>query len=438
MSHRILILDDDRDFNTLITDVYRQADYEVKSVLSPTKALREFEEEHYDLVVTDQRMPELKGTEFVRKVFAIRRETPIIVISGYLDNDTIRDLIQQGVSGIFVKPVNIFSVLKKTESLLEQSRSGSPLPPGHGARKQSADSDGAALPFPFHAFPCRAPKAVAFAKQAYQTREFKSKLLLIGDPGADCRAIAQDIHELRAVPGESFLQLTNRALSDPNLPERIRGLESEGSGSVLVFLPETETMAEADVASLFSLVRKEGPFDGLAIEVRCIFCVHHDLDELFDEGRIDEALYLFLGTNELRIPPLREISEDIVPLAKRYAEEARGGQVALTRAAEAFLARQKWPGNEKQLRAVITTAIIGTDGAVDAALLEEAYSGRRVAPKGRHPYELPLRDFLCEVRDDYLTALLEVSGENPGEVARSLDLPVSFMESLIESMGARN
>ena len=119
MSKKILILDDDVDFNTLLTDVFNQAEYEVISAHDPQEALNLIQEEPVDVIVTDQRMPNLSGVEFFREIRSIHGNLPIIMVSGYLDSDTMRDLINNGVSGIFLKPLNIFSLLKRTSELLE-------------------------------------------------------------------------------------------------------------------------------------------------------------------------------------------------------------------------------------------------------------------------------------------------------------------------------
>jgi DNA-binding NtrC family response regulator len=111
MPKKLLILDDDSDFNSLLTDIFEQADYEVTSIEDPLVAVEVFQETHFDLVVTDHKMPEMTGTEFMKKIKEIRPSTPVIMVSGYLENDAIRDLISDGVGGVFLKPLNIFSLL---------------------------------------------------------------------------------------------------------------------------------------------------------------------------------------------------------------------------------------------------------------------------------------------------------------------------------------
>ena len=68
MSHSILILDDDRDFNCLLTDIFKQADYDVTSLEDPYEAIELFKDREFELVVTDHRMPGISGKEFMEKI----------------------------------------------------------------------------------------------------------------------------------------------------------------------------------------------------------------------------------------------------------------------------------------------------------------------------------------------------------------------------------
>ena len=104
MSYSVLILDDDVDFNSLLTDIFEQADYVVTSLTDPLGAVDVFRDTEYDLVVTDHKMPEMTGSEFMKVIKDIKPSVPVIMVSGYLENDTIRELISEGVGGVFLKP----------------------------------------------------------------------------------------------------------------------------------------------------------------------------------------------------------------------------------------------------------------------------------------------------------------------------------------------
>lgn len=197
MPHRILIVDDDREFSTLLTDVYRQARYEVVTANSAVEGLEMFRDQDFELIVTDQRMPDMSGLEFIREVYGIRSDIPIIVVSGYLDSRTIRELIREGVSGVFMKPLNIFSLLKRSTELIQKQK-----------LKDTAAGDAAVgkaatvtstLPFHFKTFPARSPASIDFARKAYGMRDFNKCLLVVGEEGSDFVALAEDFAEWQGV-----------------------------------------------------------------------------------------------------------------------------------------------------------------------------------------------------------------------------------------------
>ncbi|MFW6354177.1 MAG: response regulator, partial [Verrucomicrobiota bacterium] len=188
MAHRILIVDDDQEFNVLLTDVFSQADYEVETCGDASSALERLAAGGIDLLVTDFRMPGPSGLDLVRRVRELQRELPIIMVSGYLDNGMIRDLIRLGVGGIFMKPLNIFSLLKKTGELIEreEQRESEEAP-------VEASGFGANVGYRFRAFPCRDACSRDFAKRLFEMRNFAKNLLLIAESGTDLRTLAEDL-----------------------------------------------------------------------------------------------------------------------------------------------------------------------------------------------------------------------------------------------------
>ena len=116
MTKHILILDDDTDFSNLLTNIFPKAktDYKITPIKEPKQALKLLQNAHVDLIITDHRMPQLSGTEFIKIVKEKKPNIPIIMVSGFLDNETIRQLINIRLDGIFIKPLKVFALLERT------------------------------------------------------------------------------------------------------------------------------------------------------------------------------------------------------------------------------------------------------------------------------------------------------------------------------------
>jgi len=117
MASKILIVDDDDDFRGLLSDVFTQAGYDVTAVNNPHLAITTFSEKEFDAVVTDHNMPEMTGEDLIKNIREQEPNIPIILVSGYLNQDLIQNLKNVNAE-IFHKPLNVISLLRKTEEKL--------------------------------------------------------------------------------------------------------------------------------------------------------------------------------------------------------------------------------------------------------------------------------------------------------------------------------
>lgn len=120
MASKILIVDDDDDFRGLLTDVFTQAGYEVTAVNNANTALETFAKGSFDAVVTDHNMPEMTGEDLIKNIRDNEPDIPIILVSGYLNQDLIQNLKNVNTE-IFHKPLNVISLLRKTEEKLSMA-----------------------------------------------------------------------------------------------------------------------------------------------------------------------------------------------------------------------------------------------------------------------------------------------------------------------------
>jgi len=384
MPHSVLILDDDADFNSLLTDIFEQADYVVTSLTDPVEAVDVFRETEYDLVVTDHKMPEMTGAEFMKVIKKIRPEVPVIMVSGYLENDTIRELIGEGVGGVFLKPLNIFSLLERTSELIEEAKKLSAAPEGG----DEGEDAGVQLGFAFRSYPCKSGASASFAERLHSLRNFKSTLSLIGEPGMHYRSICEDIRGFYETDAEHFIYLSAGSFDEAQALALVEAGQKGGAERVTCVLLELETMSDAQKALATKLAKHEGPFEEVGVALRTIFCISGDLDSLFDEGLIDENLYILMGTAEVRVPPLRDCNVDVGVMAQQLVVEiAREKSLAsvprFERSARDLFRQHTWERNYEELRAAVRKIIednpgdVITHAAVKSALrVEEGASPR--------------------------------------------------------------
>lgn len=429
MSKRILILDDDADFNNLLTDIFSQADYEVVSERDPMEALNRFKQENFDLIVTDQKMPGLSGEEFIREVKAVNGHIPIIMVSGYLDNDTIRDLIQQGVGGVFLKPLNVFSLLKRTAAILEEAETGT----GPEAAEEAVRQAGAkgsdyqhSLPFEFSTYPCRSEKTEEFARKLYSLRNFKTNLVFIGEKGAPFVHACEDMQNFETGRKELFVYVQADDMAEQTLKHHLEQASADGMDRMTFVILDTTALLEESRKLVSQITRREGLFEEAAVSVRLIFCLHDDVDNLYDSGMIDDDLYLLLGTSEVRFPALRDIPEDLPHLAQALLQEQAEKQGTeteprLNKDARSLLRDQEWPGDYAELEALMhRIALQVVQPNIGAAEIEAVL--RREKTTDSLAQVSDLRSHLEQYAGDYAAAALTLLRNNEEQAADFLKI----------------
>lgn len=357
MPYRVLILDDDADFNSLLTDIFEQADYIVTSLKNPVEAIDIFSETEYDLVVADHKMPDMSGAEFMRRCKIIRPKVPVVMVSGYLDNDTIRELIREGVGGVFLKPLNIFSLLERTSSLIEEAKKLESDP----EQEESLENERKIvnkLGFPFRSFPCKSAASTALAEKLYSLRNFSSTLTLTGEAGMHYRSICEDICGFYKGETEHFIYFRPGNLDRKQVFSLIQQAKEHGAERVTCVLLDLENMSEPEKKLAAALPKSNSEFQEIGPTVRAIYCLSHDLDSLFNEELIDDNLYMLMGTAEVSVPPLRDCKADIGIMAQQMVveaarEKAKSVVPRLDKAALEFLRDQSWEGNYEALRGAV-------------------------------------------------------------------------------------
>lgn len=417
MPKRILLLDDNPDFTGLLTDIFRQSGHETVPFTDPAAALEVLRTESFDLLVTDHRMPGMTGEVLVRELRKTHPTTPVIVVSGFLDNDTIRDLIRDGVGGIFLKPLNVVNLLRRTAALLNEA----------DAIRRDDDADREEkhnLPFGFESFPAIAPASAEFARKLYAKRSFRGALTLVAPAGSPVREIVEDLRRFDAQEPMLFRRVNAEAVTVEKLLGEIVAAREIGRALTLV-LPGLDHVTAAQRAPVIALAMRHAPFDAHPAP-RLLFLFERPVDELFDKGLIDESLYLFASVNEIVVPSLAMCREDVPVLADRmlarYSETA--GIVPpprLHKQVRPWLIDRPWPGNHEELYSRITRAATGASGGV--VTRENFLSESEGAPWPGSGVE-SFSAHLARLRDDYIRAVLILCDGDTRLAADTLGIPL--------------
>jgi DNA-binding NtrC family response regulator len=168
------------------------------------------------------------------------------------------------------------------------------------------------------------------------------------------------------------------------------------------------------------------------VDVRVVAATNHSLPALIARGEFREDLYYRLNVVPIRLPPLRERTADIGPLARHFAGKYGGRAVGFSPQALAALEEYAWPGNVRELENFCERIILMTSGKV---IDEDAVRRQLDALERERPGARPPTTTLPEMERQAIVEALEAAGGNKSRAARSLGIPRHVLLYRIKKFG---
>lgn len=224
----------------------------------------------------------------------------MIVVSGFLDNTAAQTFINLGVSGIFLKPLNIFALLQRLEELFKG------LVKASGAVIVEAGGSGLTkTPFGNYF------NKELFVKKLQSLASFKGSLLLVGEAQSPFMTVAEAIVKHSPQGAGEKLLVWKKEFAEAEALQRVCASLDSGvkasaeatSAGITFFLRSLESLSAAEKNAIYKIAKKEAPFGLEGVPVaRFIICLEQELDALYEKQIVDDEMYLFLGNLELRLP----------------------------------------------------------------------------------------------------------------------------------------
>jgi transcriptional regulator with GAF, ATPase, and Fis domain len=298
--------------------------------------------------------------------------------------------------------------------------------------------------------------------QATKVAGTETTVLLTGESGTGKEVVARLLHRGSPRAGGPFVALNCAALPDQLLESELFGHEKgaftgavaakpgrieQAAGGVL-FLDEVGEMTPLVQAKLLRVLQERefqrlGGARTLKADARVIAATNRDLAAAIARGAFREDLYYRLHVFEIRLPPLRERLDDILPLVDAFLQEL-GTSVArpaagLSRDARERLLAYAWPGNVRELRNAVERALILCEGSlITSEHLPIALEPRAPARAAPGVVDLPAGGVdLDAIERDLVMKALERAGQNKSKAAKLLGLTRAQLYSRIEKHGLR-
>jgi two-component system response regulator PilR (NtrC family) len=387
--HSLLVVDDEPDLRTLYELTLLREGYEVETAATVEEAWAQLKDRTYSVLITDMRLPDGNGLELLRRLEQTGRSERTIVITAYGSAENAVLALKAGAYDYLTKPVD----LKLFRSVIAAALGRTPnvRAPMSGSLDASADFGQGLRPLARRNSDngSVALRRMAGQSQAMQqVRELVEKVarsmapvLIQGESGTGKELVARSIHQVSARAAQPFIAVNCGAIPEQLLEAEFFGYRKgaftgaaedregffQAARGGTLFLDEIGDLPISMQSKLLRAiqeraVRPVGAVSEVPLDVRVISATHRDLATEVAVGRFRQDLYYRLNVIQIRVPPLRERSDDLPELCTRVLERiaADAGMTQIPRlTAQALdhLARYDFPGNVRELENLLHRAL---------------------------------------------------------------------------------
>lgn len=420
----VLIIDDEPDMGFALKEGMGRLGFEPTYYRDPIQVLSEVNVSDFSLIITDVRMPKMNGIQFLEEIRKRGIFTPVIVITGYGNVEDAVKAMKLGAVDYILKPFSM-DTLKSLVSRL--------MPDDEGIVAESKSMK----------------RILEIAREIAKT---DITVLITGESGVGKEVIARYIHNNSNRAKNPFVAINCAAITETLLEAELFGHEKgaftgaterkagkfELADRGTILLDEISEMAFRLQAKLLRVIQEKevdrvGGTKPVKVDVRIIATTNRDLAEEVRKGNFREDLFYRINVFPLRIPPLRERQEDIIPLAEFFVRRLSNKiskNLYLSSDMKRYLLERDWRGNVRELENFIyRMAVLSQDGNLRPSEEEMVISEENKSIKAGK---------LKDAERELILDALKKTGGNRTKAAKILGISVRTLRNKINEYGLKD
>ena len=439
----VLVVDDEFAVRDSLEQWFAKDGYRSGSAADATEALQRLQEEPWDVVLLDIKMPGMDGLELQRRLHEIDRELVVIMITAFASVESAVQALKEGAFDYVTKPIDPDELSHLVRRAVESRR----LRSENVRLREHVDQ----LLAPSRIVG-ESPQMKKVFELVRSVAGTDATVLIRGESGTGKELVAQAIHANSQRRYFPIVAVNCGALPDSLLESELFGHErgaftgaqyrrkgklEMASGGTL-FLDEVGSISPRTQVDLLRVLESKeftrvGGSKPIRAEFRVVSATNQNLEQLVEEGKLREDFYFRLNVFTISLPPLRERREDIPLLAQhhleRFALQMNRPFTGFEPKATDLLVRYGWPGNVRELaNAVERALVVGTPPLVEAQDLPLSLSDPSGTPTG---------DSMAEVERAHIQKILEASAGNVTRAAGILGIDRVTLYNKIKKYGLR-
>lgn len=416
----ILLVDDDPNAIMALGDFLRSEGFHIHEACDGASGLKILEENPVDLVITDERMPDLTGIELLRSLRQTNPLIPVIFLTGYGTVELAVLAMKNGAYHFFEKPLDLSqeSFLHAINQALKLKRPETPTSP-------TAPPPTVRARFGRQDFIVSDPKMVQLFDLLPRIALTDKTILIQGESGTGKDLIARAIHEMSLRRDKPFVTVSCGALTESLLTSELFGhVKGAFTGAIrdqrgrfelakdgTIFLDEIDAIPISFQQRLLRILQgrefeRVGDSRPIKMSARIIAASNRNLQKEVENETFRQDLFQRLNVIPIKIPSLRERPRDIPPLVDHFLETYKESPVPSTMEPEVleFLLRYSWPGNVRELENLIQQLIVFSgDEVIRIADLPHHIFCPAIALPAEHMSETSLPGVVEEIEKKYIS-----------------------------------
>ncbi|SEK90216.1 two-component system, NtrC family, response regulator HydG [Aquimarina amphilecti] len=432
---KLLIVEDDVAFCTMLKTFLQKKGYEVSTSFSGSEAVLQIQEHTFDVVLTDVRLPDRDGITLLEDIRMKNPKTQVVIMTGYAEINMAVSAIKQGAFDYVSKPFNPDKILQIIENALNAETKNSE--PNRNKERKNNE----------RIIPSNNSFVKGISDASKKLNEYvalvaptRMSVLVIGDSGTGKEYVASSIHKASKRADKPFVPVDCGAIPKEIASSEFFGhIKGSFTGAVndkvghfeaanggTLFLDEIGNLSyELQVQLLRALqerkIKPVGSNKEIEVDIRVIAATNEDLSNAVKEGEFREDLYHRLNEFSIKVPPLKDRIEDLMLFANYFLEESN---VELDKHVVGFadevldtFKKYDWPGNLRELKNIVKRSVLLSQNemiTMDVLPNDIAYASHN----SKQTYGL----FKNQNEQELILDALEKANGNKAKAARMLDI----------------
>ena len=453
LKDKILVVDDEQSMREFLEIMLKKEDYKVSLASNGEEVLKLLERDIFDLVLLDVRMPKMDGIAVLKKIKALAPETIVIMITAYASHDTAVKAMKEGAYDYITKPFKIDEIKLIIRNALEKKN----LQKENSLLKQVVRDR-----YHFDNIIGQSQKMQALYDLLEKVSPTKTNILVTGESGTGKELVAKAIHYNSPRKDCPFVTLNCGAIPESLIESELFGhmkgaftdaiatkkglFEVADEGTL--FLDEISELPLLMQVKLLRVLqdrefKRVGGTEDLRVDVRIIAATNKDLEEAVREKRFREDLFYRLNVIQIKLPPLRERTDDIPRLTlhflTKFSAELNKPISSVSPEALRLLQDYAYPGNVRELQNIIERAVaLETSLELSAQNLSSYLDDHLQIKKGGLDLDIPregLEKFVEEIERTLLVKALDRTHGIKKKAAELLGINFRSMRYRLEKYG---